>query len=72
MATAVKVSDELFEKAKTKSKVYKRSIAGPIEYWSKTGYLPKNSPDFINKSRSPSTVYFCAINIFAPSDQRQL
>ncbi len=31
MATAVKVSDELVEKAKIKSKVYKRSIAGQIQ-----------------------------------------
>ena len=37
MATAVKVSDDLFEKAKIKSKVFKRSIAGQIEYWAKIG-----------------------------------
>ncbi|WP_024336124.1 ParD-like family protein [Desulfotignum balticum] len=45
MATAVKVSDELFEKAKTKSKVYKRSIAGQIEYWAKIGQLIEENPD---------------------------
>jgi hypothetical protein len=45
MATAVKVSDELFEKAKIKSKVYKRSIAGQIEYWAKIGQLIEENPD---------------------------
>ena len=45
MATAVKVSDELVEKAKIKSKVYKRSIAGQIEYWAKIGQLIEENPD---------------------------
>ncbi|MCF8076772.1 MAG: ParD-like family protein [Desulfotignum sp.] len=45
MATAVKISDELFKKAKTKSKVYKRSIAGQIEYWAKIGQLIEENPD---------------------------
>jgi hypothetical protein len=35
MATTVKVSDDLFAKAKIKSKIFKRSIAGQIEYWAK-------------------------------------
>ena len=37
MATAVKISDDLFEKARIQSKVFKRSIAGQIEYWAKIG-----------------------------------
>ncbi len=45
MATAVKVSDDLFEKAKAISKVYKRSIAGQIEYWAKIGQLIEENPD---------------------------
>jgi hypothetical protein len=45
MSTAVKVSDELVEKAKIKSKVYKRSIAGQIEYWAKIGQLIEENPD---------------------------
>ena len=45
MATAVKVSDELVEKAKIKSKVYKRSIAGQIEYWAKIGQLIEDNPE---------------------------
>lgn len=45
MSTAVKVSDELVEKAKIKAKVYKRSIAGQIEYWAKIGQLIEDNPD---------------------------
>jgi hypothetical protein len=41
MPTAVKISNELFEKAKIQSKVFKRSIAGQIEYWAKIGQLLK-------------------------------
>ncbi len=32
MPTAVKISDELFAQARIKSKIFKRSIAGQIEY----------------------------------------
>jgi hypothetical protein len=45
MATAVKVSDDLFAKAKIKSKIFKRSIAGQIEYWAKIGQLVEENPD---------------------------
>ena len=45
MAKAVKVSDDLFEKAKIKSKIYKRSIAGQIEYWAKIGQMIEENPD---------------------------
>jgi len=45
MATAVKVSDDLFEKAKIKSKIFKRSIAGQIEYWAKIGQMVEDNPD---------------------------
>lgn len=45
MATAVKVSDELFKKAKINSKVFKRSIAGQIEYWAKIGQMIEENPD---------------------------
>ena len=45
MATAVKVSDELFTKAKIRSKIFKRSIAGQIEYWAKIGQLVEENPD---------------------------
>ena len=45
MATAVKVSDDLFDKAKIKSKIFKRSIAGQIEYWAKIGQVVEENPD---------------------------
>ncbi|MDJ0900551.1 MAG: ParD-like family protein [Xenococcus sp. MO_188.B8] len=45
MATAVKISDELFEKARIQSKVFKRSIAGQIEYWAKIGQMIEENPD---------------------------
>ncbi len=45
MATAVKVSDELFKNAKIKSKIFKRSIAGQIEYWAKIGQMIEDNPD---------------------------
>ncbi|MEM9271453.1 MAG: ParD-like family protein [Cyanobacteria bacterium P01_F01_bin.143] len=45
MGTAVKISDDLFEKAKIKSKVFKRSIAGQIEYWAKIGQMVEENPD---------------------------
>ncbi len=45
MATAVKVSDDLFKNAKIKSKIFKRSIAGQIEYWAKIGQMIEDNPD---------------------------
>jgi hypothetical protein len=45
MATAVKISDDLFSKAKIQSKVFKRSIAGQIEYWAKIGQMIEENPD---------------------------
>lgn len=45
MATAVKISDDLFNKAKIQSKVFKRSIAGQIEYWAKIGQMIEENPD---------------------------
>jgi hypothetical protein len=45
MPTAVKISDELFQKAKIRSKIFKRSIAGQIEYWAKIGQITEENPD---------------------------
>lgn len=45
MPTAVKVSDELVVKAKIKAKIFKRSIAGQIEYWAKIGQIVEENPD---------------------------
>ena len=45
MSTAVKISDELTQKAKIRSKVEKRSIAGQIEYWATMGEIVEENPD---------------------------
>lgn len=45
MPKAVKVSDDLVNKAKIKSKIFKRSTAGQIEYWAKIGQMIEENPD---------------------------
>ncbi len=45
MATAVKVSDNLVAKARIRSKVFKRSVAGQIEYWATIGQIVDENPD---------------------------
>ena len=45
MSKAVKISDDLVEKAKIKSKVFNRSVAGQIEYWAKIGQIVEDDPD---------------------------
>ncbi len=45
MPTAVKISDDLVAKAKIKSKLFKRSVAGQIEYWAKIGQIVEDNPD---------------------------
>ncbi|MCK5507302.1 MAG: hypothetical protein KAI50_02140 [Desulfobacterales bacterium] len=45
MPTAVKISDNLVIKAKVKSKIFKRSIAGQIEYWASIGQIIEENPD---------------------------
>lgn len=45
MPTAVKISDELIAQARIKSKIFKRSIAGQIEYWAQIGQIVEENPD---------------------------
>jgi hypothetical protein len=45
MPIAVKISDELVNKAKIKSKIFKRSTAGQIEYWASIGQIIEENPD---------------------------
>jgi len=45
MSTAVKISDDLVAKAKVKSKVFKRSVAGQIEYWAQIGQMVEDNTD---------------------------
>lgn len=45
MSTAIKVSDKLVQKARIRSQVLNRSIAGQIEYWAKIGEIVEDNPD---------------------------
>ena len=45
MPIAIKISDELAKNAKIKSKIYKRSIAGQIEYWATIGQIVEDNPE---------------------------
>jgi len=45
MPTDVKISDELIAQARIKSKIFKRSIAGQIEYWAQIGKIVEENPD---------------------------
>ena len=39
MSIAVRISDDLVKKARSRSRALKRSIAGQIEYWAKIGEI---------------------------------
>ncbi len=45
MAKAIKISDDIFEQAKSHAKVAKRSIPKQIEYWSIIGKIAEENPD---------------------------
>ncbi len=45
MPTAVRISDELVQKAKTYARIFKRSTAGQIEFWAKIGEVAEENPD---------------------------
>ena len=45
MAVAVRISDDLVKKARSRSKALKRSISGQIEYWAKIGEIAEDNPD---------------------------
>ena len=45
MAQSVRLSEELYTVAKSRSKAEHRSIAGQIEYWAKIGRIVKDNPD---------------------------
>ena len=45
MSIAVRISDDLVKKARSRSRVFKRSIAGQIEYWAKIGEIAEDNPD---------------------------
>ena len=41
MSIAVKISDELAQPAKINSMIFKRSLAGQIEFWANIGKIPE-------------------------------
>lgn len=45
MATAVRISDGLVKKARSRSRALKRSLAGQIEYWAIIGEIAEDNPD---------------------------
>ena len=45
MSTAVRISDDLVKKARSRSRALKRSIAGQIEYWAEIGEITEDNPD---------------------------
>ena len=45
MATAVRISDELAKKARSRSRAFKRSLAAQIEYWAIIGEIAEDNPD---------------------------
>lgn len=45
MPIAVRISDDLVKKARSRSRALKRSVAGQIEYWAKIGEIAEDNPD---------------------------
>ena len=45
MSTAVRISEDLVKKARSRSRALKRSVAGQIEYWAKIGEIAEDNPD---------------------------
>jgi hypothetical protein len=45
MSTAVRISDQLVQRARVVSNVENRSITGQIEYWVKIGKCAEENPD---------------------------
>jgi len=45
MPVAVRISDELVKKARSRSRALKRSVAGQIEYWASIGEIAEDNPD---------------------------
>ncbi|MHB1275465.1 MAG: TA system antitoxin ParD family protein [Candidatus Humimicrobiaceae bacterium] len=45
MSTAIKISDDIANDARTTAKVTRRSMAGQIEYWAYIGKIAEDNPD---------------------------
>ncbi len=45
MSHAIRVSEELFDKAQVRAGTLHRSVSGQIEFWSKIGRIAEENPD---------------------------
>ncbi|MCX6347613.1 MAG: hypothetical protein NTZ89_06765 [Actinobacteria bacterium] len=45
MSTAIKISDDIANDARTTAKATRRSMAGQIEYWAYIGKIAEDNPD---------------------------
>lgn len=45
MPIAVRISDDLVKKARSRSRALNRSVSGQIEYWAKIGEIAEDNPD---------------------------
>jgi hypothetical protein len=45
MSAPIRISDNLVNEAKIRSKVENRSLTGQIEYWAKIGKIAEENPD---------------------------
>lgn len=45
MSVAVRISDPLANKARSRSRAMHRSLAGQIEYWAEMGEILEDNPD---------------------------
>lgn len=45
MPIAVRISDDLLSRARSVSKIEKRSLTGQIEHWAQIGKLAEENPD---------------------------
>jgi hypothetical protein len=45
MNTAVRLSEEIIQKARIRSEAMERSISKQIEYWAKIGKIAEENPD---------------------------
>jgi ParD-like antitoxin of type II bacterial toxin-antitoxin system len=45
MSHAIRVSQDLFDKAQVRAETLHRSVSGQIEFWSKIGRIAEENPD---------------------------
>lgn len=45
MSTVIRISSDLAQEAKTRSKVEKRSLTSQVEYWARVGRIAEDNPE---------------------------